>query len=42
MAEQVPLLDMNVVSKRQEDLQLFRDLLSTNEVIGGAAQEDDQ
>ncbi len=42
MADMPPLLSIELVAKRQEDLQLFRDLLSVSEVIGDGGQEDNQ
>ena len=42
MQDTSPLLSIELVAKRQEDLQLFRDLLSVSEVIGDGGQEDNQ
>ncbi len=42
MADAAPLTTLAAVAKRQEDVQLFRDLLSVNEVIGAAERADDR
>lgn len=39
MQEQPPLTSSDVIAKRQEDVQLFRDLLSVSEVIGGNEED---